>query len=248
MKRDDMIAEIKQKYCGKCPVHLNKMRSSELEGLLRGGGARGGESRLQPENRIIGKFTPQKAPKINSNQYEKNIGEKKDILKTRRRAGDLASINARMRTPRPPMNTMRDDLKGAIRGAKPSKPKLSEEAKKIKKIMKRKQTKFNEMEKKVREQFKENDAMGGEDINRAASNEETAKAERRKARRIQMDKDKKESKEKKQAKFNDMNDKANKITELINDAKAKGDKNEVTKLQSKLDKLKRKITKIVYGF
>ena len=147
MKRADMIAEIKKKYCGKCPVHLNKMRSSELEGLLRGGGARGGESRLQPQNRIIGKFTPQKAPKTNSNQYEKNIGEKKEIVKTRRRAGELASINARMRTPRPPKLSEAE--------------KVEREKKKIRRRAKRYKKKLKE----VRGQFKENEAMGGEDIN-----------------------------------------------------------------------------------
>ena len=250
MKRADMIAEIKKKYCGKCPVHLNKMRSSELQGLLRGGGARGGESRLQPQNRIIGKFTPQKAPKTNSNQYEKNIGEKKEIVKTRRRAGELASINARMRTPRPPMNIMRDDLKGAIRGAtKQGDPKLSE-AEKIERKMKKMRKTYRKKEKEVRGQFKENDAMGGEDINRATTNAEIkTKAERSKARKLLREKDKKESREKKQAKYDKLNDTANKVRKAIDEAKKNGKTgSEIVMLEKQLDKLKSKITKMVYGF
>ena len=250
MKRADMIAEIKRKYCGKCPVHLNKMRSSELQGLLRGGGARGGESRLQPQNRIIGKFTPQKAPKTNSNQYEKNIGEKKEIVKTRRRAGELASINARMRTPRPPMNIMRDDLKGAIRGAtKQGDPKLSE-AEKIERKMKKMRKTYRKKEKEVRGQFKENEAMGGEDINRATTSAEIkTKAERSKARKLLREKDKKESREKKQAKYDKLNDTANKVRKAIDEAKKNGKTgSEIVMLEKQLDKLITRITKMVQGF
>ena len=252
MKRADMIAEIKKKYCGKCPVHLNKMRSSELQGLLRGGGARGGESRLQPQNRIIGKFTPQKAPKTNSNQYEKNIGEKKEIVKTRRRAGELASINARMRTPRPPMNIMRDDLKGAIRGAtkqgdavKRPNPKLSEAEKierKMKKIQRRAR-RYKKKETEVRGQFKENEAMGGEDINRATTSAEIkAKAERRTATRLLREKYKKEKIERKQAKYKKISDKTKMLEKAIDEAKKNGKTGSgIVMLQRQLDKLKDKL-------
>tara|TARA_R110002096_G_scaffold49884_2_gene131584 strand:- start:1230 stop:2000 length:771 start_codon:yes stop_codon:yes gene_type:complete len=250
MKRADMIAEIKKKYCGKCPVHLNKMRSSELQGLLRGGGARGGESRLQPQNRIIGKFTPQKAPKTNSNQYVKNIGEKKEIIKTRRRVGELASINARMRTPRPPMNIMRDDLKGAIRGATKQgdavkRPKLSETEKIERKInrIQRRARRYKKKEKEVRGQFKENEAMGGEDINRATTNAEIkAKAERRTATRLLREKYKKEKIERKQAKYKKISDKTKMLEKAIDEAKKNGKTGSgIVMLQRQLDKLKDKL-------
>ena len=250
MKRADMIAEIKKKYCGKCPVHLNKMRSSELQGLLRGGGARGGESRLQPQNRIIGKFTPQKAPKTNSNQYEKNIGEKKEIVKTRRRAGELASINARMRTPRPPMNIMRDDLKGAIRGATKQgdavkRPKLSETEKIERKInrIQRRARRYKKKETEVRGQFKENEAMGGEDINRATTSAEIkAKAERRTATRLLREKYKKEKIERKQAKYKKISDKTKMLEKAIDEAKKNGKTGSgIVMLQRQLDKLKDKL-------
>mgnify|MGYP003653995911 FL=1 len=97
MKREEMIAEIKRKYCGKCPVHINKMRSAELANILRNGGARGGESRLQPQNKIVGRFTPQKAPKTNSNQYEKDIIGKRKIVSQRKSVGEKTALNARLR-------------------------------------------------------------------------------------------------------------------------------------------------------
>jgi len=189
MKREDMIAEIKRKYCGKCPVHLNKMRSAELEALLRGGGATGGESRLQPQNRIVGKFTPQKAPKTNSNQYEKDIMGKRKIVKTRKEVGEKTALNARLRpsSDARAKRRMRDDVQGTTRGTPDTSPDtLSRDPARTtrsnasKNRLRRrliKQTKKANDAIDARKESKEMAGMGGEDINRAKTKTEFDKEE-----------------------------------------------------------------------
>lgn len=269
-----MIAEIKRKYCGKCPVHINKMRSAELANILRNGGARGGESRLQPQNKIVGRFTPQKAPKTNSNQYEKDIIGKRKIVSQRKSVGEKTALNARLRPtggkkstgntePSNRLNStnvsdvgvgdnifnagtgtihrvsgvgkkslgvgtgknlsltrrlfkmptgmasdrgadarakkrrMGDDMSGRTPAPAPTpavKPKTKSKDSYIERLTKRtikkeaKEKKFKEMEAKVRTQFKENEAMGAEDINRGKTKQELLTEKNLKQSKFQDDK------------------------------------------------------------
>ena len=269
-----MIAEIKRKYCGKCPVHINKMRSAELANILRNGGARGGESRLQPQNKIVGRFTPQKAPKTNSNQYEKDIIGKRKIVAQRKSVGAKTALNARLRPtggkkstgntePSNRLNStnvsdvgvgdnifnagtgtihrvsgvgkkslgvgtgknlsltrrlfkmptgmasdrgadarakkrrMGDDMSGRTPAPAPTpavKPKTKSKDSYIERLTKRtikkeaKEKKFKEMEAKVRTQFKENEAMGAEDINRGKTKQELLTEKNLKQSKFQDDK------------------------------------------------------------
>ena len=280
MKREEMIAEIKRKYCGKCPVHINKMRSAELANILRNGGARGGESRLQPQNKIVGRFTPQKAPKTNSNQYEKDIIGKRKIVAQRKSVGAKTALNARLRPTggkKPTGNTepsnrlnstnvsdvgvgdnifnatagtihrvtsvgtkslgvrnltgtttnknlsltrrlfkmptgmasdrgadarakkrrMGDDMSGRTPAPAPTpavKPKTKSKDSYIERLTKRtikkeaKEKKFKKKEKEVRAQFKENEAMGAEDINRGKTKQELLTEKNLKQSKFQDDK------------------------------------------------------------
>ena len=60
MKRKELIEAIKEKYCGKCPLHINTMKVAQLQQVLRTGG-QDGEKRLNKATRPVRAFQPQKA-------------------------------------------------------------------------------------------------------------------------------------------------------------------------------------------
>ena len=107
MKRKELIEAIKEKYCGKCPLHINTMKVAQLQQVLRTGG-QDGEKRLNKATRPVRAFQPQKAPKINSNQYQSDIIGKRKIIKQRKEVAEKTALNFRLRPKaRPPMEAPR---------------------------------------------------------------------------------------------------------------------------------------------